>query len=92
VGRAVPDPGGPAYPPAAEGVAAPRCGLLPFPTTVVTSEDDPYGTAESAAVTATHLGAAGEQWPPRAHQCGIRTGWLAGRCRPAWRTTHPSNM
>jgi hypothetical protein len=54
---AVPDVGGPRFPAVAVGFGAARYTRLPFPAVVVASEDDPYGSLESATAAAGLLGA-----------------------------------
>ncbi|MDH2436560.1 alpha/beta fold hydrolase [Pokkaliibacter sp. MBI-7] len=45
---AVPDPAMPAYPPSAKGFTPLPAAVLPFPSLVVTSLNDPYGSPEFA--------------------------------------------
>ncbi|MEV6976010.1 alpha/beta hydrolase [Kitasatospora sp. NPDC093806] len=55
---AVPDVAGESFPAEAEGFdGAAYRRRLPFPATVVASEDDPYGSLEHATATAERLGA-----------------------------------
>ena len=52
----VPDPLGPDFPLDATGFAPPACRLLPCPSIVVASEDDPYGSPAHARQCAERLG------------------------------------
>ncbi|WP_407836830.1 RBBP9/YdeN family alpha/beta hydrolase [Streptomyces sp. DSM 116496] len=54
---AMPDVHGSNFPTAAVGFDAPPQTPLPFPALVVASEDDPYGSLESASAGAERLGA-----------------------------------
>jgi uncharacterized protein len=54
---AVPDVHGPDFPTAAVGFDPARYTPLPFPSVVVASEDDPYGSLEHATATAGLFGA-----------------------------------
>lgn len=51
----VPDPAGPAFPPAAAGFADPPALPLPFPSLVVASSNDPFATL-------AHMRACADQW------------------------------
>ena len=54
---AVPDPAGPQFPAAARGFASVPMGRLPFATTVVVSDDDPYASAAFSSDCARAWGA-----------------------------------
>ncbi len=54
---ALPDVQGENFPTQAVGFDASRYGRLPFATVVLASEDDPYGSLESATAGAERLGA-----------------------------------
>jgi predicted alpha/beta hydrolase family esterase len=54
---AVPDVRGPEFPTGAVGFDPVRYGRLPFPSLVVASEDDPYGSLEHAKADAELFGA-----------------------------------
>lgn len=54
---APPDPDGPAFPPETASFRSPPASALPFPTLVVASADDPFGSAESARRRAASWGA-----------------------------------
>jgi predicted alpha/beta hydrolase family esterase len=54
---AVPDVHGTEFPSAAVGFGTSRQVRLPFPTVVVASEDDPYGSLEHSSAVAERLGA-----------------------------------
>ena len=53
---AVPDPGGPNFPPQAKGFSALPLQRLPYKSTIVLSEDDPYGGPEYAKLCADGWG------------------------------------
>lgn len=53
---AVPDVDGTNFPADARGFSAPAHAPLPFPTVLVASEDDPYGTLDHSTVVAGGLG------------------------------------
>ena len=53
---AVPDPDGPCFPPAAEGFRPIPTEPLPFPTMIVASSDDPFGSVAFAKQCAVHWG------------------------------------
>ncbi|GAA3753409.1 RBBP9/YdeN family alpha/beta hydrolase [Salinactinospora qingdaonensis] len=54
---AMPDVHGPNFPAAAQGFGAPPQERLPFPTVVVASENDPYGSLEHSEAAARQMGA-----------------------------------
>ncbi|ETA03461.1 alpha/beta hydrolase [Frankia sp. B2] len=54
---AVPDVGGPRFPTGAVGFGPPRHDPLPFPTVIVASENDPYGSLAHSVAAAGRLGA-----------------------------------
>lgn len=54
---AFPDVHGDRFPTAATGFCAPRDLVLPFPSVVVASDDDPYGTAANSVAVAEGIGA-----------------------------------
>jgi len=64
---AVPNVLGPAFPAAAVGFASLNYSPLPFPAVVVSSTDDPYGTAGHAAEVAGQLGARLVDVGPKGH-------------------------
>lgn len=53
---AIPDPAGPRFPAEATGFGGPPLQRLRFPSIVVSSEDDPFGTPEHARRNATAWG------------------------------------
>lgn len=53
---AVPDPTGPNFPPQAQGFAATPARRFAFPSTLVVSRDDPYGTTAHSARLAAAWG------------------------------------
>ncbi len=55
---APPDPQGPAFPPAARGFETVPSGRLPFPSLVVASHNDPFGSVDYAKRCAAHWGSA----------------------------------
>ncbi|HXK17708.1 MAG TPA: alpha/beta hydrolase, partial [Polyangiaceae bacterium] len=78
---AVPEPGGPAWPEEAQSFAAVPLTPLPFPTLVVASRDDPYGSFEYAAKCAKAWGSALHDAGPAGHinaHSGLGD-WAAGR-------------
>jgi predicted alpha/beta hydrolase family esterase len=64
---AVPDPHGSEFPTEAVGFDTPKSAPLPFPSLVVTSVNDPYGSAEHAAAVADQLGARLVDVGPKGH-------------------------
>jgi len=54
---AMPDVHGPNFPTTALGFGSPRYARPAFPTVVVASEDDPYGSLQHSAAVAERLGA-----------------------------------
>ena len=78
---AVPDPESAAFPDEARGFAAVPPGPLPFPSLVVASTNDPYGTLESVAARAADWGSRVEIAGALGHingQSGLGD-WPAGR-------------
>jgi predicted alpha/beta hydrolase family esterase len=53
---AVPDPDGPVFPGAATGFGDPTAAALSFPSIVIASSDDPYGSVEHARAVAQTWG------------------------------------
>ncbi|MFC8448780.1 RBBP9/YdeN family alpha/beta hydrolase [Kitasatospora sp. NPDC057223] len=64
---ALPDVHGDNFPTQALGFGSPRLAPLPFRTVVLASEDDPYGSLESATAGAGHLGARLVNVGPKGH-------------------------
>lgn len=64
---AVPDPDGPCFPPAAQGFQPVPSGTLRFPSLVVASSDDPFGSAAYARRCATDWGSAFAEVGPAGH-------------------------
>lgn len=64
---AVPDPNGPNFPPQATGFAPVAATRFTFPSTVVASSDDPYGSLANASTLATAWGSAFIDLGPRGH-------------------------
>ena len=65
--RAVPDPSGPHFPPAAADFAGPPRQALRFPSVVVISDDDPYGSPAYAHRCASTWGARTLRMGARGH-------------------------
>lgn len=64
---ALPDPDGPAFPADAYGFGPVPYERLPFPTCVVASSDDPYGSLAFARNCANAWGSAFQDIGPRGH-------------------------
>lgn len=64
---ALPDPAGPAFPADAHGFGPVPRERLPFPTRVVASRDDPYGTPAFARACASAWGSDFHDIGPRGH-------------------------
>lgn len=64
---ALPDPSGPAFPADAHGFGPVPLERLPFPTRVVASSDDPYGSLAFARNCAQAWGSAFHELGPRGH-------------------------
>lgn len=78
---AVPDPGSSVFPTEARGFAAVPGGPLPFPSLVVASTNDPYGSMESVEARAADWGSRVVVAGPLGHingQSGLGD-WPAGR-------------
>ncbi|CAB3763696.1 hypothetical protein GQ57_13900 [Burkholderia sp. MSh2] len=64
---ALPDPAGPAFPDDAHGFGPVPHERLPFPTAVVASRDDPYGSPAFARACSNAWGSAFHDIGPRGH-------------------------
>jgi uncharacterized protein len=78
---AVPEPGGPEWPEVAQSFAPVPLTAIPFPTLVVASRDDPYGSFDYAHSYAKAWGSAFHDAGPAGHinaESGLGA-WPAGR-------------
>jgi serine hydrolase len=80
---AVPDPDGPNFPVAATGFGDPTAAVLPFPSVVVASRDDAYGSIEHARGLAETWGAAFVDAGSRGH---LNTDSGLGAWEDGWET------
>lgn len=74
---AVPDPHGPAFPAEARGFAPLPASRLPFPSMIVASDDDPYGSVAHAERCAA-------AWGGALHRIGARGHINAASCLGDW--------